>query len=344
MRTDPEFVFATGLGLRLRFALIAALAVVGIGLQLFSSIVLGWVFVLVGVLFGAMRGKSNRPELTKAPEWQNVTVEEMQAAQALLEKAGSVQSAAGPYNLTSAGGCGLIVFMAIVLIVVAAVVGGMADGGASGGLQGIAYGGSVTALLVIDGLTLFLPLWVFGRVRAWQPPNLAMRMSQLWSIYGRIAGDPGLEFQPSLQVAESAKGSVPMDAKLMVKMRDADPGFMGIQVQTSLNDVQGRKYPYTYCVLIAKPEFGLLGKASRVVEMPPRGGFCVGFFADTNTKKEAKFAKLDGAVVEMKTEGDVEIVVVRQGTGGRGYTTDDGQAFRVFSIAYGLARSVLKLS
>jgi hypothetical protein len=247
----------------------------------------------------------------------------------------------------SAAGCGLVLVVVIGVVFLAAMLGSAVDRGIPGAsAEPIAQGGSVFLLVVIDGLTMLLPLWLFGRVSTWQPPNLAMRLSQLWSIHLAASSDPKLEFQPSLQIAKTQDGSVPIDVRLMVKIKASDPNFMGIQVQTSLNDVQSREYPYTYCVLIAKPEFGLVEKAKRVVELPPEGGFTVGFlglFADANEKKEAVFPKLDGAVVELKREGDMEIAVVRQGTGGNGYTTSSEQAYQVFLVARGLAQSVLGL-
>jgi hypothetical protein len=130
----------------------------------------------------------------------------------------------------------------------------------------------------------------------------------------------------------------------MVKIKDTAPDFMGIQIQTSLNDVQGRKYPYTYCVLIARPAFNLIEKATKVVEMPPEGGSMVGFlglFADANDKKEAVFPRFEGSLVELKEEGEVDIAVVRQRTGGKGYTTFPDQAAAVFAAAYSLAKRVL---
>ncbi len=143
-------------------------------------------------------------------------------------------------------------------------------------------------------------------------------------------------------VGTTAQGSVPVDCKLMIKFRDSDKNFMGIQVQTTLNSVQGTKYPYTYCVLIAKPEFGIREKIKQFIETPPPGGFSVGLFGDSNAKKEAKFARYRGCVIESKTEKDVQIVVVRQNTSGTGYRTSPEQAAVVFGAAHSLAVRVLQ--
>jgi hypothetical protein len=270
-------------------------------------------------------------------------MDEIEDARKLIAESSRVKGANAPFQLGSGAGCGLVVMVMLGLFMGALVLGAAIDRGTSG-LSPVARGGSVSTLFIIDGLTLLLPLWLFGRIGTWQPPNLHMRLAQIWSIYQAAYSDPTVEFRPSLQIAKSDEGSVPLDVRLMVKIKDCDPNFMGIQVQTAINDVQGRKYPYTYCVLIAKPEFRLADKAKKIVEMPPRGGFGVGLlglFADSNERKEAKYPRLGDAVVEIKKEGDVEIVVVRQATGGRGYTTSPDQACRVFSAAHSLAQSVL---
>lgn len=344
MKTPPDFLIAKGLSLGSRFALIAVLAVVGIGLQLFVSFTVGWLLLFISVLLGATRGKSNAPDGLGRGEWQNVTMDELEDARKLIAESGRVREANAPFHLGTGAGCGLVFFLVVGVVLVGVVAGAAVDSG-SLGLAPVAHGGSVSLLFIIDALTLLLPLWFFGRVRTWQPPNFEMRLKQIWAVYQAAYCNPNIEFRPSLQIANTKDGSVPLDVRLMIKLKDSDPNFIGIQVQTAINDVQGRKYPYTYCVLIAKPEFGLVEKAKRIVEMPPTGGFTVGFlglFADTNDRKEAKFPRLNGAVVELKREAEMEITVVRQGTGHGGYKTSPEQSCRIFDVAYGLAYAVLQ--
>lgn len=323
--------------------LVAALAVIGIGIQLLFSIFIGWLFVLAAVLMGAAKGKSNKPDIRGTPDWQNVTLEELQHAAELLEKTRGVGSGLGKPTGACAAGCGIQLFALTGVLVAAALT--YTDDWSLGTEQLILQHGATRAstffVLVLDAVTLLAPTALFARVKAWEPPNLRMRMDQLMHIHALASSDPGLEFQPSLLVAKTTNGSVPTDCRLMIKFRDADKSFMGIQVQTTLNSVQGTKYPYTYCVLIARPEFKLLTKSQRVIEVPPRGGFSVGWFADNNAKKEAKFARYDGMVVEIKVENDVEIAVVRQPTSGQGYKTSTSGAGEVYEAAYRLARAVL---
>jgi len=343
MTTTPRFVFAKGMSLGSRFAWIALLAATGVALQLFLSPVIGWLLVLFAVLMSVTRGVSNKPAALHGGDWQNVTIAELEEAEKLIESGQNAGKSAGAWSCTSASGCALLFLLLAATTFVVVVLAGVADDGVSEGriLLPVARGGSLAFVFAVNALTLYLPTWLFGRVKAWEPPHMKLRLSQLMHIHRRLESDPKLEFQPSMQLAKTSSGSVPTDCKLMLKVKDSDPAFMGIQVQTSLNDVQGTKHPYTYAVLIAKPEFGLVGKAERVVEMPPSGGFRVGFFADNNEKKERKFARFQNALVELKREGDVEIAVVRQKTSGNGYKTSPDQAMAVVSAAYQLAMGVL---
>lgn len=345
MRTSPEFVFAKGLSVGARLTWIGLLALAGVAVQLLVSPVVGWVLVLVAVLLSIARSVSNQPAVIRTGEWQNVTMAEVEAAQKLLSTGDRVKRGTGSCSCTSSAGCfGALLLLACVGVA-AAILAGVADQGISESrvFQPVLHGGSLTLVFAVDALTLFVPMWLFGRVKTWEPPHMRLRLGQLMHIHKSVSTNPKLDFQPSLQVAKTDKGSVPIDCKLMVKFKDTDPSFMGIQVQTSLNDVQGKKHPYTYCVLIARPELGLIRKAKQVVELPPEGGFRVGYFADSNEKKERKFARFRDALVELKKEGDVEIAVVRQKTSGTGYKTSPDQAMAVFSAAYQLAQGVLAL-
>lgn len=340
----PEFVIANNMPVNTRLSWIAALAVVGFGFQLLASVFLGWLFVFTAVLLGLMRGKSNEPQSITGGDWQNVTMEELQKADQLMKKAEDLQQKSGTFT---GAGCALGCLTLLGLGFVAVLIFEFADGGlqADWRFGPVAQGGSLGAIFVVDALTLLVPMWLSGNLSTWQPPNFRMKLDQLMYIYGTVSQSPGYDFQPSLLVAKSGEGSVPLDCKLMVKFKDTDPNFMGIQVQTTVNKVQSSSYPYTYCVLIAKPEFGLIRKAEQVVEMPPPGGFSVGLFGiiggDANERKEAGFARFMDAVVELKREGDVEIAVVRQSTKGTGYKTDPSEALAVFGVAQALAKALI---
>ena len=343
-KPTPEFVFAGKMPISTRLMWIAGLAVVGIAIQLLYSIFLGWPLVLVAGLLGTVRSRTNEPTLQRKREWNNVTIEELEQAQELITRTQKWRSETGVFSGGSAKGCTLGCASVLGIMLAGGMLLSRVDSGGDLDLlfEPVVRGGWLSLLFTLDTLTLLAPVWLFGRVTAWEPPDLKIRVAQLMHIYKTASANPRLEWQPSLQVRKSTDGSVPMDCRLMAKVKDSDKDFMGIQVQTSLNRVQSKTYPYTYCVLIAKPEFGLIRKLTPVIDIPPPGGFRLGLLADANAKKEAHFARFGGALVEVKKEGDVEIAVVRQPTSGTGYHTSPDQAMEVFSAAYQLAVRVLQ--
>lgn len=60
-----------------------------------------------------------------------------------------------------------------------------------------------------------------------------------------ITAQPKLELRSSSHVAKTERGMVPLDCKLMAKIRGASPDFPDNHVQASFNDVRSKKYPCT---------------------------------------------------------------------------------------------------
>ena len=63
-----------------------------------------------------------------------------------------------------------------------------------------------------------------------------------------------------LAVEVSAGQPHPVDARLMARPAHEDAsGFIGLQVQVSLNNVRGTDYPYLYAVILGKEAFAFPG-------------------------------------------------------------------------------------
>ncbi len=288
---------------------------------------------------GTMESRSNEPDIIGGGDWQTVTVEEMEKAGALLNDTSNVKSGGCESGVL---GCLSVFGLLFVSFVLFLVVDGTS---ALEFWKPVLVGGPLSLPFAADGLTFVLATSASGRATAWEPPNLRTKFTQMSKILAIGKENPQLEFQPNLQLARTKDGSVPTDLKLLVKIKDAPPNFIGIQVQVSFNQVQSRSLPYTYCVLLARPEFQLT-KRTQMIDIPPPGGFPVGFlglFADANAKRESRFARFHGSLIELKREGEVDIAVVRQDTAeGQGYTTSPRQALEVFSDAYVLAKKMLE--
>ena len=130
-----------------------------------------------------------------------------------------------------------------------------------------------------------------------------------------------IQVLPMLSTRETREGgTVPMDARLMLKFLNAPEFFLGMQIQISMNNVQGKDYPYLYCVLIAKQEAKFFRKNKDRIKSPTRK-----------------------VIIENSQSEDVDVLVVRQRTSRTsGYHTNVSAATTVVYTALNLARDLLK--
>jgi hypothetical protein len=135
--------------------------------------------------------------------------------------------------------------------------------GALGGVVFVATTllGPGTALrLGAAALMLFVPLWLNGLRTTWNPSELRKKGEAL--AVARAAAEKlcGTDFDvvPTLALREGRRGKYPVDARLMLRpSREDGTGFLGVQVQVSMNNVRGTDYPYLYCVVLGKDPFAL---------------------------------------------------------------------------------------
>jgi len=304
---------------------------VGVSIQLLCAWWWGLPFVFFAILMHLCDGVTNMPDAVHFGKWENVTLEEFTRVRNTFEKL-TEWGGKDRYSLTSCLGCLLFLF----LLGGVAVIGGVA-------LVTVEDQNSFFAILSDGGLALFL-LFVTGRRHAWEPDGLKLKLDPLINACTYLAKRKDIRFKvtPMLEMSGKGKKQLPRDCKMMVKLSDAPDDFMGIQVQTSLNSVQGTNYPYMYCVLLAKPGSGLIDRVSPFLK---DGNEQFGFFSDANDKKNPDRHKqrFHDAVIETESEKDVELVVVRQKTFGKGYHTDDDGQLRVVQTALELARRVYGL-
>ena len=109
--------------------------------------------------------------------------------------------------------------------------------------------------LAVAAFMLFVPLWFNGMRTTWNPSEL--RKKGLALAAARAAATPlagtDFDFVPMLALREGKRGKYPVDARLMLRPTTEDEtGFLGVQVQVSLNNVRGTDYPYLYCVVLGK--------------------------------------------------------------------------------------------
>ncbi len=123
-----------------------------------------------------------------------------------------------------------------------------------------ALGTGASLRLAAGGVLLFLPLWLNGMRTTWNPSELCKKGQALAVAREdaeRLAqGD--FDAVATLALREGRRGKYPVDARLMLRPSHEDEtGFLGVQVQVALNNVQGTDYPYLYAVVLGKDAFRL---------------------------------------------------------------------------------------
>lgn len=127
-------------------------------------------------------------------------------------------------------------------------------------------------IFVSDAIILIVPMWFTGIRRIPKQGNLLIKVDIIKQMeaYFRLVKKDGENFVPLLMLAKDKTGkSIPTDCKFAVTFDNMPDGFYGIQAQVNINLVQGTGYPYFYCVIVAKPGFGLDRHAREIVA--PKG-------------------------------------------------------------------------
>jgi len=111
-----------------------------------------------------------------------------------------------------------------------------------------------------------------------------------------------------------------LDARFSVRFPHSPDGFYGLQAQINLNVVQGASYPYFYCVLAAKPGFGLASYRDKI-DLPT------------------------SVICEAQKDARAEVLVIRQKTTKKsGYHTKDSRCAEILAAAVEGGRKILNLT
>ncbi|MEW6358576.1 MAG: hypothetical protein AB1696_19735 [Planctomycetota bacterium] len=326
-----EFKLCKGMAHSKRMMLILGLLAFGLLLQLFVTWWIGLPFIFTAALFSLYADVTNEPPEQRFGRWENVTLDELVKVQDMLKKNAAWKR---KDRMALGSGCGCMVF----LLLLAAIA-------AAGGVLFFTYNDENSACAIAaDGLLLLLFIFGSGTRSVWEPPGLAIKLEPLLNVCRHLADhpDPAIEIKPMLELQGKGEKKVPRDCKLMLKLGGAPKEFIGIQVQTSLNSVQGTNYPYMYCVLLAKAGTGLTERAARLLKPTTEK---LGWFANANDKKNPDLKKLRyrAEVAEPKKQNDVDIVVIRQVTLGTGYHTNEDDQIRVVKTSVDLAKKIYGL-
>jgi hypothetical protein len=117
-------------------------------------------------------------------------------------------------------------------------------------------------------VALWLPLFINGMRAPWHPAQLTIKAEALAVVPEVLEAccPDRYDLVPLLGLVEGKRGRYPVDARIMLRPKEDDgSGFIGVQVQVCLNSVQGKNYPYAYCVVLGKTGFRIEASHPKIV-------------------------------------------------------------------------------
>ncbi|MBN1879371.1 hypothetical protein JW823_04595 [bacterium] len=309
-RDSVHFYFAKSMAYERR--IIVATAMLFLGL-LFQVMVLnplpGIPFLIIAVGLMLVKGYDSRARLKKyQPDtnWTDVDMERIEQIEDLRKR--NQEWDKDSIDISNLRGC--MMFLVMGIAVTALTV-----------LTLVFTKNIVVALIIpVDAIFLFVPMWFTGMRFILSQPNLAVKIRVLKLVEGYFQKlkEENEQFVPALMLTKDEKGNaVPIDARFTIRFGQTPAGLYGLQAQININLVQGNSYPYFYCVIAAKPGFGL----KRFIG------------EETQIKK---------VIIEYQEDANAEVLVIRQfTTKTSGYHTNDKICWEILWIAVQLARKLI---
>lgn len=273
------------------------LVVAGFVVQLLTASFLGGaVLLLLGNLLLLVQGYDNRVDFGRFKpdaEWRREDIGKLAELDRLDQNIRMWDISA--LDVTNALGAAVFVILAGALVLCAVRTGGF--------LQ----------ILALDALVLLTPHWVTGIRSILVRPTLMIKVRALREVLDAAKSNLTDHQVHLLTQLSGAQAKVPQDLKVKIEIRGQSPDFLGVYGQVVLNQVQGRGYPYFYCVLVARQGAGL------------------------QTTFDA-YQPSAGIVKEFKRQDQVEVLVIRQKTTRTsGYHTKTPAALLILKDALRLA-------
>ncbi|MHB0896307.1 MAG: hypothetical protein ACYC1A_02005 [Spirochaetales bacterium] len=291
---DYEFS-SMKLGLSSRLALAAGLFSAGAVAQVLFpwGLVPGFALIVAGYIPLRLKPITNKPADQGLEEWRAVSMAEIDKLADTLRESKVVFG-------KSIGGAMLMGAISVMVAVLAGIF--------------IAVKPDL-ALILADALLFSVPAMYFGKVRAFVPKVLSLKMPCFQAIFAEKAPEY-IVLTPYLRFDKDDGGrDVPEDIRLMIEPKRKPDDFVGVQFQTAINKGPNGEVPYLYGVFLTK------GKGE--------------------SYRKLKGMSADGYEIEAGGDDDYGSVVLRQETSGTGYATKPSDCLRLFEIACDLLKAKL---
>ncbi len=289
---DYEFS-SMKLSLSARLALAAGLFSVGALLQVLFGwgLLPGLIAIVLGYIPLRLKPITNKPADQGLEEWRPVSMAEIDKLADTLRESKAIFG-------KSIGGSVLMVILASAVAIAAGV--------------SLAFSPDLS-LVLADGLLFAVPAMFFGRVKAFVPHVLSLKMPCFQALFAEripehVVVTPYLRFDK-----DKNGGDVPEDIRLMIEPKRKPDDFVGVQVQAAINKGPSAEVPYLYAVILTKGK----GASYRRFEDLRASGY----------EKEAGGDEAYGSIV------------VRQETSGTGYATKPSDCVRLFNLICGILKA-----
>lgn len=309
---DIQFYLLKNISYRSRLIVSLSLVLLGLVLEvaLFGDLFwIGLIPVAAGVLLMLVKGYKNNPDLSlRRNPWRPSRREEVGRILEINKKQKSWDSDA--VDITNPKGAVMLGLITAGVLMAAFM------------LYSFTYSEDLVKIILLNSAVILLPFWITGVRSILTNHRLTIKVRiflGLEDTFERMK-EEGEEFQFQLATAQArgGAGEVPDDLKGIILFHKGCPDFLGVQMQISINQVQGKDYPYFYCVLVAHEGFGEITKGN--LDTPPRK-----------------------VIIETKKEKDVYIAVIRQHTTKQtGYYTKPAAVNTIFTYAVRQARKLQK--
>jgi len=290
------FHFFKALKYPFRLSISILLIICGLALQYYQyESFPGVILVLCGNLLLLIKGYDNRLKMdTFKPsvKWENISHQQVDNLLQMHNKILKWDRSA--LDITNV--LGFVVFSIISIITLYLFV------------NGSYYLNKSYNIIAINIIVLIVPHWLTGIRKILTKPALIMKINFFKYTEKYFANElKNLDFNYLVQLYSDKKKQVlPENIKIKISSAHAPDDFLGLYGQININDVNGKKYPYFYVVLIAKPELGLKNKTKTY--NPPKG-----------------------IIKEYSVQKEVDVLVIRQHTTyTSGYYTNKQMIQKIF--------------
>jgi hypothetical protein len=306
-QSDVKFIFAKGLAYSDRMLIVVCLLAGGILFQLLVDFWGGAFILAIATGLSLIKGYQDKPELIDKEDWAQVTPEEYTKVK--LKQKQLERWDIDVFDVTNLLGGGLFIFLTGAAVFVFFYL-------------SVNSFDQLSLYWAIDVVIIFFPHWFTGVREYLRRDKLIVKINLLEKIMAVLAIPSDIQVLPMLATMKTKDNKdVPSDARLMVRFLNAPDHFLGMQVQVSINSVEGTDYPYLYCVLLAK-------QGSRF--FPKGGSSCQNYDEDD-------------IVIEKETSEGVDVLVIRQRTTETsGYYTKFNDCLGLVNTGLAISRSILR--